>query len=226
MNSTSIENCINYMTFCMQFSIRITAKNCNLNNAVIHNSVYSPEEDSYFLSEILKKQLNKIKEEDKINLKFLEIGSGSGIQLEAAINSGIKKQNIFSCDINPEAVKHCKSLGFNCIKSDLFSNIKNKRKDKDKFGKFDIIIFNPPYLPEDKFDKIINNKDVSGGKKGDETIIKFLKQAKHYLNKGGFIILLTSSLTPKINFKEYNYKPKLLKNKKLFFEEIFVWKLY
>ena len=31
-----IDNCINYMSFCMQFSISITANNCNLNNAVIH----------------------------------------------------------------------------------------------------------------------------------------------------------------------------------------------
>lgn len=178
--------------------------------------VYSPEEDSYFLSEIIRKELKKQK--DKTNIKFLEIGSGSGIQLETAFRSGIKKENIFSCDINSEAVKQCNILGFNCIQSDLFSKI-------SKNNKFDIIIFNPPYLPEDKFDKRKSYKDVSGGKKGNETIIRFLKQAKSHLNKNGFILLLTSSLTPKIDFSILGYSYIKLDSKKSFFEELYIWKL-
>ena len=47
--------------------------------------------------------------------------------------------------------------------SDLFSNIK---------GKFNTIIFNPPYLPEDEF----KDKSLDGGKKGYEIIEKFLNK--------------------------------------------------
>lgn len=176
--------------------------------------IYSPAEDSYFLSYVLKKYVSKSLKNNS-NLKVLEIGCGSGIQLNNLLTLKVKKQNIFSCDINPEAVKHCKNLGFNSIKSYLFSNIKDK---------FDLIIFNPPYLPEDKYDK---EKDTTGGKKGDEIILKFLKQLKKHTNKNGKCFLLLSSLTPmeRINKELKNFKTKKLETKKLFFEELYVWEI-
>ena len=73
---------------------------------------------------------------------ILEIGAGSGIHLETAKNLGIKIENLFSSDINPASVEHCNVLGFNCIHSDLFEKIPKQ--------KFNLIIFNPPYLPENK----------------------------------------------------------------------------
>jgi len=177
-------------------------------------SIYEPSEDSFFISEILRKQIPKILKKN-INLKFLEIGAGSGFNLKTTESLGIKKQNIFSCDINTDAVKQCKSLGFRCIKSDLFSKIT---------GKYHIIIFNPPYLPDDRFDK---EKDTSGGKNGDEIILKFLKQAKNYLEQDGRIFLLMSSFTPMKRIKKEfgNYQVKLIGKEKLFFEELFVWGL-
>lgn len=172
--------------------------------------IYSPSEDSFFLSEIIEREVMKLSDKKK-NIKFLEIGCGSGVQLQTAQKTGVKKENIFSCDINPEAVKQCKKLGFNSVKSNLFEKIK---------GKFDLIIFNPPYLPENKFD---NEKDTTGGKNGSEIINQFLKQSKSHLEKTGKIFLLTSSFTKGINFLDY--KKKLLGKKKLFFEELYVWEL-
>jgi len=133
--------------------------------------------------------------------------------------AGIKKENIFSCDINLSAVKHCKSLGFNCIESNLFKNIK---------GKFNLIIFNPPYLPEDPkgLEPEVSKLATTGGKNGNELILKFLREAKKYLEKDGKIFLLTSSLTPKMNFKKLGYKSKLLEKEKLFYEQLFVWELF
>jgi len=177
--------------------------------------VYMPEEDSFFLSEVLKNEIKKFKKTNIKKLRFLEIGVGSGIQLETAVKSGIKKEHITGVDINNNAVYLCREKGFNVIKSDLFSKI-------GKNELFNIIIFNPPYLAESKFDR---KKDTSGGKKGNETIINFLKQSKNYLEKNGFILLLTSSFTPKINLKKLGYKEKVLQTKKLFFEELYVHKL-
>jgi len=166
--------------------------------------IYQPSDDSYFLSDILKSQIkNK-------NIKCLDIGSGSGIQAQTLIDLGIAPENIILTDINPDAVKYLKQKFPNSkvIHSDLFKSINHK---------YDLIIFNPPYLPEDKFDK---EKDTTGGKKGSEIINKFLKQAKKHLNKDSKIFLLTSSLTKGINFLDY--RKKLLGKKKLFFEEIYV----
>jgi len=174
--------------------------------------MYLPSEDSYLLSNILKKEIPKLLEKNP-NIKFLEIGAGSGIHLNTAENSGIKKENIFSCDIDEKSVEHCTLLGYNCVKSDLFANIK---------GRYDLVIFNPPYLPNNKYDK---NPDTSGGKKGDETILRFLREAKNYLEKNGKIFLVTSSLTPKINFEKLGYRAEEIGCESLFYERLCVWEL-
>jgi HemK-related putative methylase len=176
------------------------------------HKVYLAEDDSYFLSEIIKQQFQEISKNKIKDLSVLEVGIGSGIQLETLHSCGIKKQNIFGVDINKKAVKLCKSKGFRCIESDLFQNIPKQ--------KFDIIIFNPPYLPESKYD---SQPDTSGGKKGNETINEFLNQAKKFMKNSSFILLLTSSLTPKINTKRY--KKKIIAQTKLFYEELYIWKL-
>jgi len=179
----------------------------------MNDEIYSPREDSYFLSRILEKEVIKFLNK-KITLTFLEIGSGSGIHLETLYDLGVKKQDISSCDINLKAVKHCKSLGFNCIYSNLFENIKRR---------YNIIIFNPPYLPEDLQEPKNSKLATTGGKKGNEIINEFLKRAKNYLNKNGRIFLLTSSLSGKIDFLDY--EKNILAKKKLFFEELVIWEL-
>ncbi len=169
--------------------------------------IYQPEEDSLLLSEVLKKFLKKYKPN-----KILDMGSGSGIQTETLIKYRIASENITLVDINYKSIKHLK-LKFpksKVIHSNLFSEINKKQK-------YDLIIFNPPYLPYDKYDK---QKDTSGGKNGSEIINKFLKQARAHLNKNGKILLLTSSLTKGINWLDY--KKKILAKKKLFFEELYV----
>ena len=168
--------------------------------------IYFPAEDSYLLSEVLKKQ--KINSKDKI----LDMGAGTGIQAKSLL-SKLNSENITLADINSTAIKFLRKKfpKSKTIKSNLFQNIKSK---------FDIIIFNPPYLPAHKFDK---KSDTTGGKKGGEIINKFLRQTKKHLNKKGRIFLLTSSLTKGILWN--GYQKKLLAKKRIFFEELYVWKL-
>jgi len=177
--------------------------------------IYEPAEDSYLMSRILKEQVPSLLHQNP-NLKFLEIGAGSGIHLETAFNLGIKKENIFSCDIDKKSVSHCNLLGFNCIHSDLFENIE---------GKFDIIIFNPPYLPDDVREPKSSKTATTGGKKGNEIVLKFLEQAKNYLKIDGKIFLITSSLAENVNFNSLGYKEKEIGCEKLFFERLCIWEL-
>lgn len=170
------------------------------------SEIYEPAEDSYLMANVLKKHIKNI------NIKVLEIGVGSGFQLKILKNLGIT--NIFGVDINKDSVMHCRKLGFNCLPSDLFNNVKEK---------YDLIIFNPPYLPTDKKEPKSSRLATTGGKLGSEIINKFLKQAKNHLNPKGKIYLLTSTLTKGINW--LNYKKKLLAKKKIFMEEIYVWEL-
>ena len=178
--------------------------------------MYPPAEDSYFLREEVKKYLSTISSEKRKKSKVLDMGSGSGIQAEACLQAGVPKKNILAADLDKEVMLSLKKRGFRAIHSNLFSKIKQK---------FDLIIFNPPYLPADPKEK---GRDTTGGKKGYETILKFLWRAQSHLKKEGKIFLLFSSLSkPKI-IKEYAKKYYHLKeksSKKLFFEELFVIEL-
>ncbi|OGJ13254.1 hypothetical protein A3K82_01695 [Candidatus Pacearchaeota archaeon RBG_19FT_COMBO_34_9] len=178
--------------------------------------IYQPAEDSFLMSQILKEKLPELLNKNP-DLKFLEIGAGSGIHLETAKNLGIKKENIFSSDIDKKSVSHCNLLGFNCIHSDLFEKISKQR--------FDLIIFNPPYLPEDAREPKDSRTATTGGKKGNEIILRFLEQAKDYLGKKGRIFLITSSLAENVNFASLGYNAREIGCEKLFFERLCVWEL-
>jgi release factor glutamine methyltransferase len=172
--------------------------------------MYQPKEDSFLLSESIT---NFFKNKKLKSEKFLDMGSGSGIQAET-LTKFTAKENIICADIDKEAIKLLRAKGFHAIHSNLFSKIK---------GKFDFIVFNPPYLPEHKYDK---EKDTTGGKKGDETILRFLRQAKKHLAQHGKMFLLSSSLTPHKTINNYlteNYKFRKIAGKKLFFETLEVW---
>ncbi len=173
--------------------------------------IYQPAEDSFFLNEFVEREMQNLK--DKNNIKVLDMGSGSGIQGQTCIDLDVSPQNLTLVDINPSSINFLKNKFpmSKIIQSNLFERLKER---------YDIIIFNPPYLPEDKFDK---EKDTTGGKRGNEIINEFLRQAKKYLSKSGGILLLTSSFTKNINWQKY--KKILLGKKKIFFEDIYVWKL-
>jgi len=181
----------------------------------IKKEIYSPAEDSYILQETLKKFLKKISK----NSKVLDMGSGSGIQ--ALTCKKLKFKKILAADINPDAIKHLKKQKLKTVQSNLFSKIK-------KTQKFNLVIFNPPYLPLDKREPKSSQINTTAGKKGYEIIIKFLKQAKQHLkNKNSSILLLFSSLSkPKTilkHAKELGYNFKLLNQQKLFFEELYLF---
>jgi len=180
--------------------------------------IYTQREDSY----LLEKQVKRYSK----NRKVLDIGSGSGVQAIAAISSGAK--SVTATDIDKVSIFHLKKLTrdnnhkINIIKSNLFNNIKKK-------DKFDLIIFNPPYLPEDKREDKESRRATTGGKEGDEIIIRFFKQVKPHMNNNAIILLLLSSLTPKDKIKillsKLNLKYKIISREKLFFETLEVWKI-
>jgi release factor glutamine methyltransferase len=167
--------------------------------------IYQPAEDSHLFSDFLKKYLSK----HKIN-SYLDMGTGSGI-LSETVSKFLDKKNILAADINPKTIKLLKQKNFNAIKSNLFSKIKTK---------FDLITFNAPYLPLDPREPKSSQLATTGGKKGDEVSIKFIRQATKHLNKNGKIFLLISSLTPMNKLKKFKYK--IVARKKIFMEELLI----
>ncbi len=160
--------------------------------------IYEPQEDSYLLQKYVRKFARG---------KVLDMGTGSGIQALAALE---KTPDVLAVDISEDAVKLLKGKGVNAKVSNLFSKVE---------GKFDLIIFNPPYLPPDRYDK---DRSTSGG---IQIIDRFLSQAKNFLNKDGRILLVFSSLTGDVNslLKKYGYKFECLEKQNHFFEKLFIY---
>ncbi|MDP3986789.1 MAG: methyltransferase, partial [Nanoarchaeota archaeon] len=153
------------------------------------------------------------------NKNVLDVGTGSGILAIAAKVAGAK--SVLAVDINKEATNYVKAKGINSRVSDLFSNIKEK---------FDLIVFNPPYLPKDNLEDDDSETTTTGGKHGHEIISRFLQEAKTHLTKNGRILLLFSSLTGRENvdkvLRENNYHFNTLETQKLFFEELYVYEIW
>ena len=141
--------------------------------------VYEPSEDSFLLADAA---LSEIKGTERV----LEVGCGSGI-VSAVIkaNTGAK---VIGIDINPYAARCTKKNGIEAVRGDLLSCIK---------GRFDIILFNPPYLPTAEEERTQDwlNAALDGGYDGKRTIYRFLEDAGNCLALGGKILILISSLT-------------------------------
>jgi len=182
--------------------------------------VYKPAEDSLLAIKAIN-GLNNLRKQD-----ILDIGTGSGILgLYAAMLFHAKK--LVMSDINKRACKLAeknyvlnkdKLNGTNVtiLKSDLFENIK---------GRYDLIIFNAPYLRGsiDAHLPIIE-RAWNGGPTGIEIALRFLNEASTHLKKNGVIILLASSLSDvdmlRKKIDELGYRIKSELKEHYFFEDI------
>ncbi|MDP7423178.1 MAG: methyltransferase [bacterium] len=150
-------------------------------NIDVFPEVYSPREDTFLVIDNIVLTPN---------IRFLEIGVGTGlISIFAAKRGAI----VEGTDINPAAVGNAKhntatndvNARFHC--GDLFEGIS---------GKFDLIVFNPPYLPISEGDKLQKWEEEAliGGHYGVETSIRFLEKCPEYMNRDCIIYLVLSSL--------------------------------
>ncbi len=175
--------------------------------------VYEPAEDSFLLAKHAKKLKGRI----------LEIGCGCGfVSLECA--KAHAHNIIEGVDINQAAIalatKNAKNNGIKNARfyvSNLFSNVS---------GKYDYILFNPPYLPTAEGDRVAGRLNLAfdGGIDGLAVAREFAGKAARYLKKAGSVYMIASSLagigkTKKL-FNKNGFKVDVIEEQSFFFEKI------
>jgi len=178
--------------------------------------VYEPAEDSFLLADAALK-------EAKPGMRILEIGTGSGF-VSAVLLANLKEIHLVATEINPHAARCAKVNGVEVIRTDLFRGIKSKNPET----LFDLILFNPPYLPTSEEEKVPGwlNYAFDGGISGRDTLDRFLDEIRDYLKPGGEILVLISSITGLDAVKEkmidMGFVVDVVARKKISFEELMV----
>lgn len=181
----------------------------------VSENVYEPAEDSFLFAENLA-----VKKGDFV----LDMGTGCGI---LGITAAKKAARVVAVDINPHAVQCAKENAklngsankMFFVQGDLFTPIKTEEK-------FDLILFNSPYLPsEPSEDNSWLGRAWAGGVVGRHVIDRFICKASRYLKENGCVLLMQSTLSDVdktlLGFEEKSLRTSIVVKRALpFFEKI------
>jgi release factor glutamine methyltransferase len=142
----------------------------------------------------------------------LDMGTGSGVLGLICAQSG---GHVTVTDVDNLALENVQivaselNLNIRALNSDIFSNITDS---------FDVVLFNPPYLPSDK----ITDRTVDGGLGGRLFLDQFLNDLSPHLKTDGFAMLLVSSLNNPQSIRDAHPETsfEVVAERNLFFEKI------
>mgnify|MGYP001165551292 CR=1 FL=1 len=179
----------------------------------VDESVLIPRPDTEVILEDIKRRFNK-----ESNLHILDVGTGSGCILFSILKE-FKNFRGIGIDKSKKAIKIAK---YNSKIMNISKRVKLIHCDVDnyKFGKYDLIISNPPYIK--KIDLKYLDKDVinfepklalDGGLEG-------LSAIRKVINKSSELIKINGKLVIEIAFDQKNEVVKLLKNKGFYINKV------
>ena len=146
----------------------------------VETEVYQPAEDSALLASVAEAV---VESDDRV----LEVGTGSGwVAEQVATETGA---DVVASDLNPHATRQARDRGIEAVRADLVSGFRD--------GAFDVVLFNPPYLPEDAAaarDDWMETA-LTGGEDGRAVVDPFVESVSRVLADDGYVLVLVSSLT-------------------------------
>lgn len=132
---------------------------------------------------VLKKELNQNKEKNK----YLDMGCGQFAILGQYFKKINSYSDVTSIDVYKEFIENSiknsiqNKNDINILQSNLFSNINEK---------FDLISFNPPYVPASTNNEKLEFPNIRySDLEGIQTAKDFLSEAKKFLTPDGIILL-------------------------------------
>jgi len=146
---------------------------------------------------------------------ILDIGTGTGI-IGITLKKIFPNSYIIMTDISDTAIEVCKKNvlkilgktdGIEIIKSDVFEDI----WESIGWGKFDLIISNPPYISKKDYENLPEDvkkepfEALYGGINGLDFYIKIANRAKEFLKTNGKIILEVGDKEQAIKVKKIFY---------------------
>lgn len=158
---------------------------------IVNPSVLIPRSDTECLVEEV---INQYKTQGEVSI--LDVGTGSGA-IAVSLAYYLEESQVTAVDISEDALLTAKenaklnhvSEKIHFIQSDLYNNVDSKEK-------YDCIVSNPPYIPEDEIEKLqVEVKGyeprlaLSGGKDGFDYYRKIISQASKHLKDGGYLFL-------------------------------------
>jgi release factor glutamine methyltransferase len=151
----------------------------------VSEDVYEPAEDTILLANCLK---DVVEEGDTV----LDVGTGCGI---LAVVAAKRASKVAATDVNPDALECAKqNAEANGVAGKIDVRLGNLFQPIRKAERFDIIIFNAPYLPSlPSEQKTWIGRAWAGGPTGRQLIDRFISKAPCYLKRNGTILLVQSS---------------------------------
>jgi release factor glutamine methyltransferase len=175
------------------------------------DQVYPVREDSLLL---LEAALEEVKPADRV----LDLGTGSGYVARHLVG---KAALIIATDLNPHACRMASSDGVGVARADLTAGLR---------GHFDLILFNPPYLPTKPGERMDDwlEKALDGGGSGRDVIGRLLPDLPRVLAPGGRLLLVFSEVTGVEEvlalLKDAGFSTEILKRNRVEGEDLLVVK--
>lgn len=161
--------------------------------------VYAPAEDTYLLLDAVRRLVRP-------GMDVMEVGTGTGIVAIECARRGAR--SVYANDISMQACMCARSnarrnaVSIEVFRGDILRGVR---------GEFDLLIFNPPYLPAGGGVEP-DDPAWTGGEVGCETALRFLASAGDHLSPGGQGLLVFSSLGGEVEVRRsldrmYDWEP-------------------
>lgn len=150
----------------------------------LHDDVYRPGDDTLLLARAVAAEVRP-------GDRFLEVGCGTGYIALVAAAAGAE---VTATDANPHAVALARhnarenGLGVAVVEGDLLAGLP---------GPFDVVAFNPPYLPTAPGDYVPGplNLAFDGGPDGNAVVLRFAEQVAALRPRPRAVLVVHSSLS-------------------------------